>query len=64
MHKQTLKLIFKQVFGGAGVTQCECHATARGSIPGGNGVKTEPHILRKGHSIGVSSLNDLAVDET
>ena len=24
------------------------HATARGSIPGGNGVKTELHVLRKG----------------
>ena len=26
----------------------DCHATARGSIPGGNGVKTELHVLRKG----------------
>ena len=26
----------------------DCHATARGSIPGGNGVKTELHILCKG----------------
>ena len=25
-----------------------CHATARGSIQGGNGVKTELHVLRKG----------------
>ena len=25
-----------------------CHATARGSIPGENGVKTELHVLRKG----------------
>ena len=24
------------------------HATARGSIPGENGVKTEPHVFRKG----------------
>ena len=26
----------------------DCHATARGSIPGGNGVITELHVLRKG----------------
>ena len=26
----------------------DCHATAWGSIPGGNAVKTELHILRKG----------------
>ena len=26
----------------------DCHATARGSIPGGNGVFTELHVLRKG----------------
>ena len=26
----------------------DCHATAWGSIPGGNVVKTELHILRKG----------------
>ena len=26
----------------------DCHATARGSIPAGNGVFTELHILRKG----------------
>ena len=26
----------------------DCHATAWGSIPGGNGVKTELHVLRKG----------------
>ena len=26
----------------------DCHATARGSIPSGNGVKTELHVLRKG----------------
>ena len=25
----------------------DCHATVRGSIPGGNGVKTELHVLRK-----------------
>ena len=24
----------------------DCQATARGSIPGGNGVKTELHVLR------------------
>ena len=26
----------------------DCHATARGSIPGGYGVLTELHVLRKG----------------
>ena len=26
----------------------DCHATARGSIPGWNGVKTELHVLHKG----------------
>ena len=26
----------------------DCHATARGSIPGGNGVFTELHVLHKG----------------
>ena len=26
----------------------DCHATARGSIPGGNGVFTELHVLCKG----------------
>ena len=26
----------------------DCHATARGSIPGGNGVFTELHVLPKG----------------
>ena len=40
----------------------DCHATARGSIPDGNGVKTELHVLRKGQQIGVPSLNDFAVD--
>ena len=25
----------------------DCHATARGSIPGGNGILTELHVLRK-----------------
>ena len=31
-------------------TNCvmDCHATARGSIPGENGVFTELHVLRKG----------------
>ena len=38
--------------------------TARGSIPGGNGVFTELHVLRKGQWKGVPSLNDLAVDGT
>ena len=26
----------------------DCHATARGSIPGGNGVFTELHVFRYG----------------
>ena len=26
----------------------DCHATTRGSIPSGNGVKTELHFLPKG----------------
>ena len=26
----------------------DCHTTARGLIPGGNGVFTELHVLRKG----------------
>ena len=42
----------------------DCHATARDSIPGGNGVKTELHILCKGLYMGVPSLNDLPVDGT
>ena len=37
-------------------------ATARGSIPGGNCVKTELHFLHKGQLMGVLSLNDLTVD--
>ena len=41
----------------------DCHATDWGSIPGGNGVH-ELHVLRKGQLIGVTSLNDLAVDGT
>ena len=40
------------------------HATVRGSIPGGNGVFTELHVLRKGQEKGVPSLIDLAVDGT
>ena len=26
----------------------DCHATAQGSVPSGNGVKTELHVLHKG----------------
>ena len=26
----------------------DCHATAQGSIPGGNGVKTKLHVLHMG----------------
>ena len=42
----------------------DCHGTARDLIPGGNGVFTELHVLRKGQSMGVPSLNDLAVEGT
>ena len=42
----------------------DCHATARGSIPGGSVVKTEQRVLHKGQYMGVPSLNDLAVDGT
>ena len=42
----------------------DCHATARGSIPGRNGVFIELHVLRKGQKMGLPSLNDLAVDGT
>ena len=42
----------------------DCRATARGSIPDGNGVKTEVYVLRKGQKVGVLSLNDLAIDGT
>ena len=42
----------------------DCHAEARGSIPGGNGVFTELHVLCKGQEMGVPSLNDLAVEGT
>ena len=38
--------------------------TARGSIPGGNGVFTELHFLSKEQLIGVPSLNDFAVEGT
>ena len=42
-------LLFKKVelaWGSGSVM--DCHATARGSIPGGNSVFTELHVLRKG----------------
>ena len=42
----------------------DCHATARGSNPGRNGVFIELHVLRKGQQMGVPSLNDLAVNGT
>ena len=29
----------------------DCHTTARGSIPGGNGVFTELHVLRMGQKM-------------
>ena len=29
-------------------SEMDCHATTRGSIPGGKGVFTKPHILHKG----------------
>ena len=37
----------------------DCHATA-----GGNSVKTQLYVLRKGQLMWVPSLNDLAVDGT
>ena len=40
----------------------DCHGTARGSISGGNGVKTEHRVLRKEQEMGVLSLSDLTVD--
>ena len=33
---------------GAGGCVMDCHATTWGSIPGGEGVKPELHVLRKG----------------
>ena len=42
----------------------DCHWTAQGSIPGGNGVFTELYVLRKGQEKGVPSINDLSVDGT
>ena len=42
----------------------DCHTTARGSIPGGNGVFNELHVQRKGSVNGVPSLNDIAVEGT
>ena len=42
----------------------DCHATARGSIPGGNSVFTKLHVLCKGQLMGVPSLYDLTVDGT
>ena len=35
---------------------------SRGSIQGGNGVKTELHVLRRGQPMGLPYLNDLTVD--
>ena len=40
----------------------DCHTTARGSIPGGNGVKSELYIICKGQLMAVPSLNDLTVE--
>ena len=40
------------------------HAPTKVSIPGGHGVKTELHVLRKGQLMGVPSLNDFNVDGT
>ena len=42
----------------------DCHATARGLIPGVDGVFTELHVFRKGQLMGVPSLNDIAVEGT
>ena len=50
----------------AGRSGCvvDCHATTKVSIPGGDGVKTELHVLRKGQLMGLPSLNDLNADGT
>ena len=40
------------------------HATTKVSIPGGDSVKTELHVLRKGRLMGVPSLNNFNVDGT
>ena len=42
----------------------DCHATTWSSIPGGDGVKIELQVLRKGQQMGVPSLNDLVVNGT
>ena len=42
----------------------DCRATARGSIPGGNGVQNRALRPSQRTVNGVPSLNDLAVDET
>ena len=42
-------------------TVMDCHTTAWSSIPGGNDVKTELHVLRNGQWMGFPSLNDLTV---
>ena len=42
----------------------DCHTTVQSSIPGGNGVKTELQVLRKGQKMGLPSLNYLALDVT
>ena len=34
----------------------DCHTTARGSFPGGNGLFTELHVLHKGQSMGVPPI--------
>ena len=46
---QNTRKLYGQVFPGVRNGKVmDCHATARDSIPGGNGVKLELHVLRKG----------------
>ena len=40
----------------------DCDTTTRGSIPSGDGVKTELQVLCKGQKMGAPSKNDLVVD--
>ena len=42
----------------------DCHATTRGSIPGGDGVKPSFAPIARDSKIGAPSLNDLVVDGT
>ena len=51
-YTATIKTIFKRLkewsLAWRSGSVMDCHATTRGSIPDGNGVKTKLHVLRKG----------------